>query len=400
MTRRALTNSRDRQRGLTLIELMVSVVIGLIVTLAVTSAVTFGEATKRSTTSTNDMGQSGSYAAYLLDRAVRSAGSGFAQSWELGGVFGCKLTAARGATAILPRATAFPVPFDQFLGGAAGSANLRVAPLMIASGQGTDGLSDVLVVMGGNAAAGDVPRIIRSSGASANILRLDNTIGMKQDDMALISQSGSTDCLLEQVSAASPGFNDAPDNELLPLGSTYYTAGGGALATLAGSGGAYLSPLGNAVAGNVQFQLFGVGANRTLFSYDLLRSAGNDQAQAIAEGVVRMQALYGLVDPATGAFTQWVKPTGDYAVEKVMTTPLTARSIAAVRIALILRSSHHEKEKANGEKVAPTAFKLFSDLTETALHQTVTLSDEDQHYRHRVVDFTIPLRNVLLLPKS
>jgi type IV pilus assembly protein PilW len=125
MTRRALTNSRDRQRGLTLIELMVSVVIGLIVTLAVTSAVTFGEATKRSTTSTNDMGQSGSYAAYLLDRAVRSAGSGFAQSWELGGVFGCKLTAARGATAILPRATAFPVPFDQFLGGAAGSANLR-----------------------------------------------------------------------------------------------------------------------------------------------------------------------------------------------------------------------------------------------------------------------------------
>ena len=219
------------------------------------------------------MGQSASYAAYLLDRAVRSAGSGFAQSWELGGVFGCKLTAARAATAILPRATAFPVPFDKFLGGVAGSANLRVAPLMIASGQGTDGLSDVLVVMGGNAAAGDVPRIIRSSGASANILRLDNTIGMKQDDMALVSQSGSTDCLLEQVSTASPGFKDAPDNELLPLGSTYYTAGGGALATLAGSGSAYLSPLGNAVAGNVQFQLFGVGANRTLFSYDLLRRA-------------------------------------------------------------------------------------------------------------------------------
>ena len=50
--------------------------------------------------------------------------------------------------------------------------------------------------------------------------------------------------------------------------------------------------------------------------------------------------------------------------------------------------------------MAPTAFKLFSDLTDTALHQNVTLSDDDQHYRHRVVDFTIPLRNVLLLPKS
>jgi type IV pilus assembly protein PilW len=397
MTRKNPLASKDRQRGMTLIELMVAVVIGLVVTLAVTSAVTFGESTKRSTTSTNDMGQSGSYAAYLLDRAVRSAGSGFAQSWDLG-VFGCKLNASRGATAILPRASAFPVPFDKFLDGAAGSADLRIAPLMIASGQGADGLSDVLVVMGGNAASGDVPRIIRSSGASTNIVRLDNTIGMKQDDMALISQSGTQDCLLEQVSA-SPAFADAANNETLPLGGTYYTAGDGTLAALAGSGSAYLSLLGNAGVTNVQFQLFGVGANRTLFSYDLLRGAGNDDPQAIAEGVVRMQALYGLVDPTTGKFTNWVKPTDDYAISSVMTTPLKARSIAAVRIALVLRSSNYEKEKDSGEKVAASAYKLFSELP-AALQQTVDISTEDQHYRHRVVDFTIPLRNILLLPSS
>ena len=69
---------------------------------------------------------------------LRSAGSGFAQSWNLGGVFGCRLSAARGGTVILPRtATAFPVPFAGFLGGAGAtkSGNLRVAPLLIAKNQ-------------------------------------------------------------------------------------------------------------------------------------------------------------------------------------------------------------------------------------------------------------------------
>ena len=46
MTRRALTNSRDRQRGLTLIELMVSVVIGLIY-LAVAKGLADGNSVSR-----------------------------------------------------------------------------------------------------------------------------------------------------------------------------------------------------------------------------------------------------------------------------------------------------------------------------------------------------------------
>ncbi|MBU2409561.1 MAG: hypothetical protein KKC79_13060, partial [Gammaproteobacteria bacterium] len=152
---------------MTLVELLVAVTIGLVVTLAVTSAVTFGESTKRTTTSVSDMDQSGNYAAYILDRAVRSAGSGFAQAWNLG-VFGCRLNAVRGANVILPRGVAFPAPFQFFLDGSASSATLTVAPLLIGSGQGVDGVSDVIAVMGGNSAAGDVPRTIRSSGASPN----------------------------------------------------------------------------------------------------------------------------------------------------------------------------------------------------------------------------------------
>ncbi|MDN8614259.1 PilW family protein [Variovorax ginsengisoli] len=384
-----------------MIELMVAVVIGLVVTLAVTSAVIFGEAQKRTTTSTNDMGQSGAYGAYLLDRATRSAGSGFTQSWDLG-IFGCKLNASRANTAILPRPTAFPVPFQGFLGGAAGSANLRVSPVLIGAGQGIDGSSDVIAVMGGNGAAGAVPRAIRSINTDIDTLRLDNTIGLANGDMALVSQAGSNDCFLEQVNGANSVLATV-NNDVLLLGGTYFKAGNSALGTMADSGAAYFTPLGNIAANDLQFQLFAVGANRTLFSYDLLKSNGSDDPQAIVEGVVQMNALYGMVNPTTGAFTGWVAPSktpGDpYYIDTVMTTPLTARSIAAVRIALVMRSSQQEKADPGGQKVAPAGFTLFGDLAES-LHKSVVISDENQNYRHRVVEFTIPLRNILLLPTT
>jgi type IV pilus assembly protein PilW len=383
----------DIQRGFSLVELLVAMVIGLVVTLAITNVIVLGESHKRATTSVNDMEQNAAYASYVMDRAVRSAGSGFAQSWDLG-VFGCRLNVARGTTAtILPRTTAFPGAFSGFLGGASGSTSLRVAPLLIGKSQSSAG-SDVLVVMGGNASAGDVSRMIRTPGVlTANELRLDNVIGLAQNDLALISQTATTDCLIEQIAAPV-----AANPDVLPLGGTYYTSVN-PYTTLRASGAAYLTPLGNLSAGNVQFQLFGVGENRTLFSYDLLRSvgAGTDVAatQAIVDGVVQMRALYGLDTDNDGILNSWVDPgsTG-YDIATMMTTPSLARQVIAVRLALVLRTSNYEKET-----VSPANLVLFGDLP-LALRQTVTLSTEEQHYRYRTVDSTIPLRNVLLLPTS
>ncbi|MEJ1168471.1 PilW family protein [Variovorax sp. CCNWLW235] len=395
------TPSATRERGLTLVELLVAMIIGLVVTLAVTSAVTFGESAKRTTTSVNDMGQSGSYAAYLLDRAVRSAGSGFTQSWDLG-VFGCKPQVKRGATAILPRATAFPVPFEKFLGGAAGTVNLRVAPLVIGKGQSPDGISDVLMVMGGNGAAGDVPRPIIAAGASANILRLDNTVQLKKNDLTLISQVGA-DCLLEQVAST---FVDSASNELLTLGGTgtYYTEGAGTtLAGLAGSGSAYLTLLGNDDAKNVQFQLFGVSSDRTLFSYDLLRSNGTDASQALADGVMEMHAIYGVDANKDGILDSWASPdSADYALATKMAAAGTtaeqiaeaARKIVAVRVGLVLRSSTLEKDEVTLKIPA-----MFSG-TGIARDEVELPEGEARRYRYRVVELTIPLRNMLLLPSS
>jgi type IV pilus assembly protein PilW len=394
------------QRGLTLIELLVAMIIGLVVVLAVTSAVTFGESRKRTTTSTNDMNQSGSYAVYMIDRLLRSAGSGFAQTGTRG-MFGCRLSASRliggTATTILPRtASAFPAPFDTLLGGsgAAAAGNLRLAPFLIA--KGADGASDTLVVMGGNAAAGDVPRRIRSGFPDNSNLRLDNTIGLRNGDIGLVSREGTTDCLLEQVSSTNTELATA-GNEVLGMGGRYFTSTGAttSLATLAADGTALFTPLGNVAANNLQFQLVGVGANRTLVAYDLLRAAGTggdegtdaSAVQALADGVVALYAVYGVDTDSNGVVDTWIDPgaTG-YAIGTLMLAPDTMRHIVAARIALVVKSSLLEKEPVTAGDLA-----IFSDLP-TDRHRTLTIPTEDRNFRYRVIDTTIPLRNMLLLP--
>jgi type IV pilus assembly protein PilW len=399
---------RAAQHGLTLIELLVAMVIGLVVVLAVTSAVTVGEAHKRSTTSTNDMNQSGSYAAYMIDRLLRSAGSGFAQTGTRG-LFGCKLSASRliggTATTILPRTTsAFPAPFDTLLGGsgAAAAGNLRLAPFLIA--KGAAGASDTLVVMGGNAAAGDVPRRIRSGFPDNSNLRLDNTIGLRNGDIGIVSKEGVEDCLLEQVSSTNAELAVA-GNEVLGLGGRYFTSTGAttSLATLAADGTSLFTPLGNVAANNLQFQLVGVNANRTLVAYDLLRAAGSGADEgtdasamtALADGVVALYAVYGVDTDKNGTADAWIDPgSGDYAIGTLMDEPEVIRHIVAARVVLVMKSSLLEKEPVMTGDLA-----IFSDLP-TDRHRTLTIATEDRRYRHRVIDTTIPLRNLLLLPTS
>jgi type IV pilus assembly protein PilW len=399
------------QRGITLIELLVAMAIGLGVTLAITSLLVVGENHKRTTTSTNDAEQTGAYAFNALDRVLRGAGSAIAESayYSDRGVLSCLLNAAANGTKILPRAGAFPSPFGSFLPGA--TSNLRVAPVLIAANQSPDGKSDVIVAMGGSGAAGGVSLQVTGTGA-ANTLVLDNTVGFATTpsnptgDLVLVSQSGTTDCLLEEVSTnVTPTLN---------LGSVYLTTTGTAttLATLASSTSSYVTPLGNALINNVQFMLIGVDANHTLFSYDLLQNpnliqnpGAADSSQAIADGVYQMHAIYGIGTPNGNGITlsAWAGPTDtNYDISSVMQVQKTQVSIVAVRVALVVRGEYYDKNLVNGVStpVSPSQFVLFPGYTNsagTSLQVAVNLTADEQQYRYRVFEFTVPLRNMILL---
>jgi len=397
-----------RERGMTMIELLVAMAIGVVVVLSVSKLLVVSENQKRTTTSTNDADQTGAYTIYALDRALRGAGSGIAQSSFSSdqGVLGCRLNAGT----FLPHTAAFPAPFAaNFLGGA--PSTLRVAPVLIGAAQSDDGKSDVLVVMSGSGSAGGLSRPVYGSGSATSIV-LESTVGFSQYDVVLLSQSGTTDCLLEEVAAVP---TSGASLTLVNNAATYpyYTTGSTTtLATLAGNTQSAVTPLGNAAPptapnpaspNNLQFMLFGVGSNETLYSYDLLQyqkwvqGAGIDTSQAIADQVIQMNAIYGVattVNPSV--FSAWAGP-GDtgYDINTVMTTPATQKLIISVRAAIVVRGEYYDKNL-----VSPASLTLFSGLTNAAggsLAKTINITAANQHYRYRVFEFTVPLRNMILL---
>ncbi|MCL2524750.1 MAG: PilW family protein [Betaproteobacteria bacterium] len=374
-----------RQQGMTLIELMVAMTIGLILTLGVMTALVVGENQQRATTSINDREQSGAYAALLLDRVLRSAGSGLAQTWRVGG-YGCELAASKAKTPILPRSAAWPTPFAAF------PQAPRVAPVLIKKGA-TDADSDVIMVLAGNAAAGDAPRPILSDGDDAAEVRLDGTLQIMADDIVLITQKSASECLIGQVAS---DFSGDSATELLKFGGAYYTqtSKNQSLSAMAASGEAYLSIIGS-TENHPQFTLYGVDANRTLVSIDMLQMGGGNGVQAIADGVAGLYALYGIDTDGDGRVDAWVDPSDDYDIAALAADPARIRQILAIRFALVLRGAAADKEPIAQAAVSVAGkIELFADMDDAT--RSITLTDDERRYRYQIIDSVVPLRNALL----
>ena len=402
------------QQGMTMIELLVAMAIGVTVTLAVSTLLVASENQKRITTSTNDADQTLVYTFSELDRALRGAGSGIAQSQYSGsqGILGCRLNMASNGVTYMPRPGAYPAPFSNyFLGGASPTA-LHMAPVLIGANQSDNNSSDVIVVMGGSGSAGGVPRAVygAGSGVNSNIqVVLENTVGFNPYDVVLVSQNGVTDCLIEEVNVVQPTALT------MNATTTYYTPGTTTtLNTLASSTASLITPLGNeattSAPNNVQFTMYGVGTNNTLYSYDLMQyaslaafSLGGDATQPIADQVIQMNALYGVATPANPAvFNNWANPADTahgYDINTVMNTPGTQALIVAVRVAIVVRGEYYDKKI-----VSPTSLTIFSGLVDgygNSLQKTVPPAGLgqtlDQRYRYRVYEFTVPLRDMIIL---
>jgi len=387
---------------MTMMELLVAMAIGVITMLAVSKLLVTTENHKRTTTSTNDVDQTAVYTFNEIDRALRAAGSGIAQSAygaTSQGVLGCRLNMASAGTTYMPRSGAYPAPFStRFLGGATPAA-LQVAPVLIAAGQSDNATSDVLVVMGGSGAAGGVSRSLTGVGSLTSLI-IASTVGFNNYDLILVSQNGTSDCLLEEVSSAVGGIIT------LNAGVPYYTQGlASVLSTLATSTTSAVTPLGNVQPtdspSDLQFQMFGVSTNDTLYSYDLLQNqqlvhgVPGDVAQAIADGVIEMNALYGVATTnAPSVFNNWVSPSAaGYDINTVMNSPTKQKSIIAVRVAILVRGEYYDKNL-----VSPSTVNLFSGLVDgNNASLQIPVTNLDQHYRYRVVEFTVPLREMIVL---
>jgi type IV pilus assembly protein PilW len=378
-------NHRTALRGFTLIELLVAVVLGMALVLALTTVMIRHDSGKRTVVSTNDLSLASSYVSFALDRELRSAGSGLTQDSR--NTFGCMLRVARGGAQILPRAAAFPAPFDGV------PQQVRLAPLLIHAGVGTGG-SDVLAVVTGSAGLGEAPIQVQLGSATANNLRMANTIGLRGNDLVLVAEGG-VGCMLQQVAAPFTGSAD----QLLSFGGAYAKAEIDSLplASFGATNTAFVSLLGNTTGNRPMLRLFGVGANATLFSHDMLQLDGTDTAQPVVDGVADLRALYGVdtTVPSDGVIDAWVAPTAaGFSVANLTDGSLAAHdrllTILAVRVGMVLRSDRIERDE-----VAPATLTLFSDLP-VALQHSHAIAADLRHQRFRTVEFTVPLRNVMI----
>jgi type IV pilus assembly protein PilW len=403
------TQNTRRSAGFSLIELLVSMAIGLVVTLAIAGVMIRSEGSRRSSTSVNDINQTGAYVAYLLDRSIRNAGSGYSQSW--GTTFGCLLNASVSNTNVLPIATAFPATsaFASF------ALPVRLAPVIIgkdlANSGGITG-GDLLMVMGGTGGAAEVPMPVNPGSVSSSQLQVQTNIGFQPSNIVLVADTGVPGgCMLQQVDPAV-----VVPSSVVPLSGTYYKSTGSTVSLTSFGANTLVAQMGVDAVNPPQFQLFGVGANNTLWSYDLLQLPG-DAEQPIADGVVEMHALYGLTGtpPTNVMVPPWVDPvvgSGFAASELTNGTAVSQanlRRIVAIRLGFFLRTSLKERapdptasSAMNPETYAQavgTSLTLFSDLG-SALQKTRALSGSDLNYRWRTVEVTIPLINVQDAPQT
>lgn len=399
-----------RSRGFSLVELLVSIVIALVVIAAVGNMIVFGEEHKRKLTSTNDMEQGSNYAMVQLDTHLRSAGSGFLQS-NVSSILGCRIAVGSNSARILPRATAWPAPFDKVLEDE--TRNLVLAPLLIAQNTGPKN-SDTIISMRGNGGAGDITRYLNAGDADGLVWPMITSTGFQANDLVLVSNTSSDYCLMEHIDSAGTGTGNGINTVALSNSeqSRFYTDGflkqsgelEAPLSSLNSDKEGNMTVLGtfNPTTGkgsNVEFYMFGVDDTANLHRYDLLQLEGQDNADLIvSDGVVAMYAIYGIDSDKDGVFDSWVSPQADsspYAIEELTSSQRgNIQNIVAVRLALVTRSQLQEKET-----VSPEELEVFSDLDDAegnSLKRTVSLDEAEQLYRHRVVEATIPIRNALL----
>lgn len=400
---RPLLHRRSAARGFSLIELMVALVIGmgLIVTMGLLNSKF--ETAKRERGASADLSSTAAFLSYDLDRQIRSAGSGFSTSW--GNSYGCVLTASRKNVQILPAPAAFPAPF------ASVPQTVRMVPMVAYAGTATT-TPDVLQIMTGTGGIGEVPNAVRSKSISTDLFRLTSTLGLQADDLLLLTETGMP-CMVEQISSVV--------DDQVNLGGDYYASVINSQALNDRSIGGSTTQaflLGNATNGNPpRMFLLGINSSQQLVRYDLMgftNAASSSLAPVpLADGVMDMRVLYGVDTTGDGIIDSWVGPrTTGYDAATISSTQATARQIIAVKVSLVLRSQQIEDvvptsapSDAQGStstsrstfNVAPASLVMFPSMA-TNLQTTYTVADRQR--RHVVVEFTVPLRNLISTIRS
>lgn len=361
--RGAAMASRRKLRGISLVELMVGVVIGLLATLVIMQTLFSYEGQKRTTTSGADARVNGALALYVIERDAMSSGYGLI---SVDGSMGCPIRRNYKGEA-LPELTLEPVTI---VDGANGSPDsIRFLSSMRAGWTLPTRISD------------DHPK------TAANFF-VDSDLGIREGDLMIaVPSSMGPDkwCTLLQVTKDSnpkngPGkgtnqiiHNSGKSDWNMPNNANFPKDGY--------QKGDYLINLGQ---GQMRENTYSIseGLHLQLTTFDT--RVGSAITTSLYPNIVDLQAVFGKDTnwPVDGVIDRWevAQPANND----------EWRQTLAIRVALLTRSQQWEKDEVTFEK--PT---WSGDSNQSDIPFSMENVPDWKHYRYRVFETVVPLRNVI-----
>lgn len=361
-----------KQRGFSIVEIMVGLVIGLLGTIVIFQVFAASEGYKRTTTAGGDSQQNGALALYTIERDAREAGSGLNAETLLNCVrFHSYLDIDAGGPAL-----GGPLP------------SFSTAGVSIVDADGTAGSDTIVLRLGTSPRNGIRSQLKTNMAQPTSDLTLSSTYGFALDDLVVVSDGA--DCTLMQVTALTPLELQHAVTTIPPVYNpdTAYQSNPEAPDT----------PWPAYLAGS---EVFSLGQTIVVRSYRV--NGSNLEAQdfgamtpAVAD-IVNVQAQYGIAPALGNDVNCWVDATnGGNACDAGNwdePSPVDRKRIKAVRIAVVSRSALPERPSVAGGACDATALPL----TTWTGGPVVDLSADAtwQCYRYKVFQTIVPLRNVL-----
>ena len=361
---RGKSSPRTTIRGFSIIELLIGMVLGLLAIIAIFQIMSVWESRRRTITDGNSAQIAGEIANLELERDLDQSGMGF----------GNVSAATIGCSVAVHNASLATADFS-----------IRFSPVEIING--ANGAPDTINVLYGSSAFSNNIQKVESSSNTTKVLQY--RAGFNMGDLVVVAGNSPVACTLFEVTD-----NTVNDAKTIRHGTASYTS----FYT-----GASVTPLMNSATAGVAYttgEIYNLGPNaqRTQWSISSasvltrINSLRDSTVSEVSEGVVDLQAQYG-VDGSDGS-----APNGHIeASEWTNTTPTDWSKLLAVRVAVLARSSQLEKDTVtvNAPAWAGNSIPFVMHNLDGSTGSTSVIANDWHHYRYRVYESTVPMRNMI-----
>lgn len=405
MSRQTRSPAHRRDRGFSLVEIMVGLVIGLLATLVIMQAYATFEGQKRSTTGSSDAQTNGNVALYMIERDARMAGYGMSGAGMSNSPLDCTTIYSYYKTS----SSEGPIP-DLSTNG--------LFPVSITDGGTGPGASDMVTLRFGTSLMGGVPtHLSKTMPDSSSELNVDSTYGCANGDLIILSHGSN--CTLMQLtevqdSALKLQHNPGGTPSYNPSASYQNTNGWPGYAGRLGSGthaGDSANPSSVSCLGTWITRTYAVvgEGNTPVTSADITvrNLAARDSGAYVPRvaDIVNIQAQYGVSSAANNnTVSAWVNADATATPGLATWAAPTAadrKLIKAVRIAVVARNGLLEKDTVTtpcttAQSTVNNGPCAWDDTGVDAAPKIDLSHDADwQRYRYRVYETIIPLRNII-----